>query len=364
MLAEKLTLGILCGGRSGEHEVSVMSARSIYEALDRNRFTPLLIGISKQGAWYLIDNTEAVFAKGVVEEQSGLAVAIIAQPEGKRFVALNGEDVPQLDVVFPVLHGTYGEDGTIQGLLELAGIPYVGAGVMASAVGMDKVMMKRVFRQAGLPVVDDVFVTRREMNNNTVAVLDYIEQNLSYPCFVKPANMGSSVGINRADNREELEKALKEAARFDAKIIVEQGVPAREIECSVLGNHDAKCSIPGEIVPGGEFYDYEAKYRSEDSLLLIPAPLTEEQVEAVQQMALKVYEVLESSGLSRIDFFVTKDSGEIYVNEINTMPGFTTISMYPKLWEASGIPYGELITELVNLAFERYKDRAENETSM
>jgi len=363
-LAEKLTLGIVFGGRSGEHEVSVMSARSIYEMVDRSKFVPLLIGISKQGAWYLVEKAEDLFAKGVVDAQAGLEVTIIPKPEGERFVALNGAEVPQLDVVFPVLHGPYGEDGTVQGLLELAGIPYVGPGVMAAAVGMDKVMMKRVFRQAGLPVVDDVFVTRREIRNQVPAVLNYIEQNLTYPCFVKPANMGSSVGINRADNRDELEKALWEAARFDSKIIVEQGVPAREIECSVLGNHDAKCSIPGEIIPGGEFYDYEAKYRSEDSKLLIPAPLTDDQVKAVQEMALKVYEVVDCSGLARIDFFVTKDTGEIYVNEINTLPGFTTISMYPKLWEASGIPYEELITELVDLAFERYKERAENETSL
>lgn len=360
---EKLTLGILFGGRSGEHEVSVMSARSVYRAVDRNKFSPLLIGISKEGRWFLVDDAEAVFGKGVVDSDAGLPVTIIPQP-GQGFVALDGSKVPRLDVVFPVLHGTYGEDGTIQGLLELAGIPYVGAGVMASAVGMDKVMMKMVFRQAGLPVVDDVYVTRQAMSKDTEKVLNYIEQNLSYPCFVKPANMGSSVGINKADNRDQLEKALWGAARFDSKLIVEQGVPAREIECSVLGNEDAKCSIPGEIVPAGEFYDYEAKYHSEDSQLLIPAPLTEEQVKAVQEMALKVFQVLDCSGLSRIDFFVTKDTGKIYVNEINTMPGFTTISMYPKLWEATGIPYEELITQLVDLAFARYRQKAANETSV
>lgn len=363
-MAEKLTLGILFGGRSGEHEVSLMSAKSVYEAVDRSKFVPLLIGISKEGKWFLVENPEAVFAKGIVGPEAGLPVTIIPQPGGQGFVALDGSKLPRLDVVFPVLHGTYGEDGTIQGLLELADIPYVGAGVMASAVGMDKVMMKMLFRQAGLPVVDDVYVTRQDMGASLAKVLDYIEEKLAYPCFVKPANMGSSVGINRADNREGLEKALWEAARFDVKIIVEQGVSAREIECSVLGNENARCSVPGEIVPGAEFYDYEAKYRSENSRLLIPAPLTEDQTGAVQKMALKVFQVLDCSGLSRIDFFVTKDTGKIYVNEINTMPGFTSISMYPKLWEASGLPYDELITQLVDLAFARYKQKAENETSV
>ena len=362
-MAGKLTLGLLFGGRSGEHEVSVKSARSVYEALDRNKFNPILIGISKEGDWYLIEEPEAVFSAGVVGPQSGLPVTIIAQPGGQPFVALDGAAVPHLDVVFPVLHGTFGEDGTIQGLLELANIPYVGAGVMASAVGMDKVMMKTVFRQADLPVVDDVCVTRQLFLNNTEEALDMIEEHLSYPCFIKPANMGSSVGVNRADDRKGLEVALDEAARFDAKIIVEQGIEAREVECSVLGNETVKCSIPGEVIPAGEFYDYEAKYKSAESKLLIPAPLTEMQLKAIQEMAARVFQAIDCSGLGRVDFFVTKDTGEIYVNEINTMPGFTTISMYPKLWAASGLAYEELINQLVKLAFERHSERNKNETT-
>lgn len=368
-MAAKLRLGIIFGGRSGEHEVSLLSAGSVYEALDRDKFEPVLIGISKEGAWFLVEKPEDVFTRGIVASDAGKPVTIIPQPAGQPFVALDGSVLdgavlPQLDVVFPVLHGTYGEDGTIQGLFELAGIPYVGAGVAGSAVGMDKVMMKRAFRQAGLPVVDDVFVTRGAVANDLSATLDYIEQELSYPCFVKPANMGSSVGINRADNREELEKALAEAGRFDARIIVEQGLPVREIECSVLGNENPVSSVPGEIVPAGEFYDYEAKYRSEDSKLLIPAPLSEDQREQIQEMAVQSFRAVDCTGLGRVDFFVTKDTGEIYVNEINTMPGFTAISMYPKLWEASGLGYSELITKLIELALERYQEKAANETSI
>lgn len=362
-MSDKLTVGILFGGRSGEHEVSVMSAKSVYEAVDREKFRPALIGISKEGGWYLIGDGDTVFSSGVVGPNCGLPVTIIPQPEGRRFAALEGSPVPDLDVVFPVLHGTYGEDGTVQGLLELAEIPYVGAGVMASAVGMDKIMMKKVFRQAGLPVVDDVFVTRKGIRQDMEHALGYIEEHLSYPCFVKPANMGSSVGVAKAEDRRELSLALEEAARFDFKIIVEQGVPAREVECAVLGNEQAQCSVPGEILPAGEFYDYEAKYKSEESQLLIPAPLAEKQVKDIQDMAARVFTALDCSGLGRVDFFVTKDTGKIYVNEINTMPGFTTISMYPKLWQASGLAYSDLITRLIDLAFERHQEKSENETA-
>lgn len=362
-MAEKLKLGILFGGRSGEHEVSVMSAKSVYEALDRNKFIPLLIGISKEGNWYLIKNEQEIFSRGFIGQGAGVPVTINAQPSRRNFVSLDGSEVPELDVVFPVLHGTFGEDGTIQGLLELARIPYVGAGVMASAVGMDKVMMKRVFRQAGLPVVNDVCVSRRSFREREPEVLDIIERNIRYPCFVKPANMGSSVGVTKAVNREELRTALAEAARFDFKIIVEQGVSAREIECSVLGNENVQCSIPGEIIPAGEFYDYEAKYKNAQSKLLIPAPLTETQTGQIRELAARVFKAVDCSGLARVDFFVTKDTGEIFVNEINTMPGFTTISMYPKLWTASGLAYDKLITRLVELAFEKYQEKGENETS-
>ena len=362
-VTEKLTLGILCGGRSGEHEVSLRSAGSVFQAVDKSKFEPLVIGISKEGNWYLPEDPQAMFDKGVVEEGAGIPVAILGQPGKNPFVALNGQPLPKLDVVFPVLHGTFGEDGTIQGLLELARIPYVGAGVMASAVGMDKVMMKKVFRQAGLPVVDDIFLLRSLIRENPEKVLDYVEEHIPYPCFVKPANLGSSVGVCRAENREELGEALIEAAKFDSKIVVEQGVAAREIECSVLGNDTVKCAVPGEVIPVTGFYDYEAKYITDDSELVIPAPLTAEQVEEIHQLAARAYAAIECSGLARVDFFLLKDTGEILVNEINTLPGFTSISMYSKLWEASGLPYQQLITQLVTLAFERFEEKRANPTT-
>ncbi|MGI6554970.1 MAG: D-alanine--D-alanine ligase [Bacillota bacterium] len=358
-----MKLGILVGGRSGEHEVSVMSAKSVFEAVDKNKYDPLLIGISKEGCWYLIEDPESVFSRGFVGPDAGLPVTIIPQPQGQPFVALDGSNVPGLDVVFPVLHGTFGEDGTVQGLLDLAGIPYVGAGVMASAVGMDKIIMKRLFRHAGLPVVNDISLTRRFFRESREEAIKFIEEHIPYPCFVKPANLGSSVGVSKADSREELDRALDEAARYDFKIIVEQGVPAREIECSVLGNDAPECSIPGEIIPGRDFYDYEAKYKDDRSQLLIPAPLTEEQVRQVKDLAVRAFRAIDCAGLARVDFFVTKDTGKIFVNEINTMPGFTTISMYPKLWEASGLPYDRLISRLIELALEKHKEKSENETT-
>jgi len=362
-LPDKLRVGLLFGGRSGEHEVSIMSARSIYNALDREKFEPVPIGISKNGSWFLIENPEAVFEKGEVDSYKGRAVMILAQPIKNRFVALDGSPLKSLDVVFPVLHGTYGEDGTIQGLLDLADIPYVGAGVLASAAGMDKAVMKKLFRQAGLPVVKDVTIMRWALQRDLEGVINYIEKNILYPCFVKPANLGSSVGVSKACRREELKEALMEAAQFDRKLVVEQGVNAREIECSVLGNDFPRCSIPGEIIPAGDFYDYEAKYISEDSQLIIPAPLTEEQKGEIQEMAVKAFKAMDCSGLARVDFFLTKDTGRIYVNEINTMPGFTKISMYPKLWEATGLSYGGLLTKLIELAFERHRDKSRNRTT-
>ena len=353
-------VGILFGGRSGEHEVSVMSARSVFNALDRDRFEPAAIGISRKGLWYLIQEPEEVFSRGCVEDGCGLPVALLPLPYGRPFISLEGGSLPQLDVVFPVLHGTFGEDGTIQGLLELAGLPYVGAGVGASAVGMDKEMMKKAFRHAGLPVVDDVIVLRRALRKEPDAVFSFVEEKIPYPCFVKPANLGSSVGVSRATNRDELAAALTEAAQYDRKIIIEKGVTAREIECSVLGNDYPQCSIPGEIIPAREFYDYEAKYVSEDSQLVIPAALDQEVEVTVQNLAVRAFTAIGCSGLARVDFFITRGTGEVLVNEINTMPGFTKISMYPKLWEATGLPYGDLLTKLINLGLERFEDMKQN----
>ncbi|NLO89895.1 MAG: D-alanine--D-alanine ligase [Clostridia bacterium] len=361
-MAEKIRVGILFGGRSGEHEVSILSAGSVYKALDRDKFEPVAIAISKEGTWYLMEDPEDVFKKGEIDFDKGKPVTILCQPVKNNFVTLDGKALEPLDVVFPVLHGTFGEDGTVQGLLDLAGIPYVGAGVLASAAGMDKVIMKKLFRHAGLPVVKDMAVMRREFQEDPHGVISRIEENIPYPCFVKPANLGSSVGVSKAKNREELAAALEEAAIYDRKLVVEQGVEAREIECSVMGNDHPRCSVPGEIIPSGEFYDYEAKYLSGQSELIIPAPLSEEQRERVRRLAVEAFKAVDCSGLARVDFFVTKDTGEIYVNEINTMPGFTKISMFPKLWEASGVPYGELLTRLIDLAFERHRDRSRNVT--
>ena len=361
-MGRKLRVGILFGGRSGEHEVSILSAGSVYEALDRDRFEPVAIAISREGTWYLVEDPEDIFKKGEIDFDKGIPVTILCQPLKNNFVTLDGRALKPLDVVFPVLHGTFGEDGTVQGLLDLAGIPYVGAGVLASAAGMDKVVMKKLFRQAGLPVVKDMAVMRREFQKDPEKVISCIEENISYPCFVKPANLGSSVGVSKAKNRKELIAALEEASMYDRKLVVEQGVEAREIECSVMGNDHPRCSVPGEIIPSGEFYDYEAKYLSGQSKLIIPAPLSREQQERVRSLAVEAFKAVDCSGLARVDFFVTKDTGEIYVNEINTMPGFTKISMFPKLWEASGVPYGELLSQLIELAFERHKDRNRNVT--
>jgi D-alanine-D-alanine ligase len=320
---KKIRVGVVRGGRSGEHEVSLRSAESILNAIDRSKYEVVPITISHEGRWE--------------------PFAISAEP---------GDRLP-VDVVFPIVHGTYGEDGTIQGLFELANVPYVGAGVLGSAVGMDKDVMKRLLRDAGLPIVEYWTVRRAELHG----FLEEQMNHLPYPVFVKPANLGSSVGISKAHCAEELPAALQAAAEYDRKIVVERGLDAREIEMSVLGNDDPVASKPGEIIPSREFYDYNAKYVDDDSRLLIPAPLTEAQIQDVQRMGLAAFKVLECSGMARVDLFLEKTTGKFYVNEINTLPGFTSISMYPKMWEASGIPYTELIDRLIVLALERHEEK-------
>jgi D-alanine-D-alanine ligase len=343
---KKIRVGVIFGGRSGEHEVSLRSAESIMKSIDRAKYDVVPIGITHEGRWLTSKNALALLpAKDAIAEtlSSGEPITLPAEPSASTVV----------DVIFPVLHGTYGEDGTIQGLLELANVPYVGAGVLGSAVGMDKDVMKRLFREAGLPIVDYWTVRKSEIES-------FVEKHvasLPYPVFVKPANLGSSVGITKANGPEALRKALDVAAEYDRKIVVEKGIDAREIELSVLGNDDPIASVPGEIIPSREFYDYEAKYVSDDSRLLIPAPLDASQVKTAQEMALASFRVLECSGLARVDLFLEKPTGKFYVNEINTLPGFTTISMYPKLWEASGIPYAELIDRLIALALERHAEK-------
>lgn len=365
-MARKLSVGVLFGGRSGEHEVSLMSATSVIEAIDKNKYNVVPIGIAKSGRWLMSDDVLHVLKSGAGEEAPG-SVYIPADPRDRALVCV-GESARRrkckLDVVIPVLHGTFGEDGTVQGLLEMADIPYVGAGVMASAVGMDKVVMKSLFRHAGLPIMDFQAYKRADWRRAPQSLMDSIEADLGYPCFVKPACLGSSVGISKVHDRNELPSALDEAAQYDRKIIVEDAAEGyREVECSVLGNDDPIASVPGEIVPVREFYDYEAKYVDERSKLLIPASLPEATVERVRELAVAAFKSIDCCGMARVDFFVSQDGSDIIVNEINTIPGFTHISMYPKLWEASGLSMTALLDRLIELALERHADKTSSRTS-
>ena len=368
----KLRVGVILGGRSGEHEVSLASARSVMAALDPDKYEIVPIGITKEGRW--IATGDPLRALTAHDESLSGPVALLSDPSYRglmrleeREQALEAVRAAQLDVVFPVLHGPYGEDGTVQGLLELAGIPYVGAGVMASAVGMDKVIFKDIMVAHDLPIVAYVVVMRKEWEQDAEGVIERVEAALNYPVFTKPANLGSSVGVSKCHDRAGLRQGLSEAARYDRKLLVEAAVPqAREIEVSVLGNDEPIASVPGEIVPSREFYSYAAKYldQGEDaSALLIPAPLSPELTQRVRELAVQAYRAIDCAGMARVDFLLSGETGPLYVNEINTIPGFTAISMYPKLWEASGIPYSELLDRLIELALERYDDKARNETS-
>jgi D-alanine-D-alanine ligase len=355
----KIRVAVIFGGRSGEHEVSLASARSIMAVMDRERYEVVPIGITHAGRWLVTGDPLAVLCKGGEEEPAGEPGDTAAAIGRELVPGATGQQFPAVDVVFPVLHGPFGEDGTIQGLLELAGLPYVGCGVLASALAMDKVISKQVFAAHGLPVVRNLPVKRQAWEADPEAVVAEIEGALSYPLFVKPANLGSSIGVSKARERAQLKEALAEAARYDRKILVEEAVPqAREIECSVLGNDDPIASVPGEVVPSDEFYSYAAKYLTGESKLLIPAPLPEEVAAQVRQLAVAAFRAIDGAGLARVDFLMDGTTGQLYVNEINTLPGFTQISMYPKLWEASGIPYPTLIDRLIELALERHADRA------
>ena len=355
----KLKVGILFGGQSEEHEVSQMSAKSIIKNIDMNKYEIYLIGITKSGEWYLYEgNPEDIETKDW--EKSSIPVILGASTKYKGFFAFKdgGNEFYPIDIVFPVLHGPKGEDGTIQGLLELLSIPYVGANVLSSSLCMDKVFTKRIFKESGLPTADFISVYRNEINNIEEVKDKLTKENIGYPCFVKPANLGSSVGITKVHSEDELLVALNLAAKYDRKIIIEKGINAREIECSVLGNNDPQASIPGEIVPSNEFYDYNAKYFDDGkSILFIPAPIPDVKINEVKELSLKAYKALDLNGMARVDFLMDKDTGELYLNEINTIPGFTKISMYPKLWEASGKPYSVLIDELINLAIEMYEEK-------
>jgi len=362
---KKLTVAILFGGKSGEHEVSLRSAASVLKALDREKYNVIPIGITKDGQWRSDPRLLEAELPGILH--SGSPAMLAAEPRENHSIEVRSQDQELvkagIDVVFPILHGTFGEDGTIQGLLEMANIPYVGAGVLGSAVGMDKDVMKRLLQQAGLPIVEFIVLLDKHWTAHRESITAEIENRCGYPCFVKPANLGSSVGISKVRNQRELDPAMELAAQYDRKIIVEQGVDAREVECSVLGNDEPRASVPGEIIPSHEFYDYKAKYLDESSQLVIPARLSDEQTKTVQKLAIQTFLVTECSGMARVDFFVERKTGKILVNEINTIPGFTSISMYPKLWEASGISYSELIDRLIQLAIERHQSRQSKKTS-
>jgi D-alanine-D-alanine ligase len=359
----KLRVGVIFGGRSGEHEVSLVSAASVIRALDPEKYEILPIGIAKDGRWLAGSPAQKMLPEVL---RSGQRVMLPADPGAAALVPLDGPQSPSLrvDVVFPVLHGTYGEDGTVQGLLELAGLPYVGSGVTGSAVAMDKDMAKRLFRQEGLPVGDFVAVLRSEWESAPKEVLRMLQKKFRFPVFVKPAALGSSVGMTKAHDAKELSKALDFAAEFAMKIVIEKSIRGREIELSVLGNDTPKASLPGEIIPHREFYDYEAKYLEEGTRLIIPAKLSKAQVKRFQDYAVRAFRCLECRGMARVDFFLEKPTGRIYVNEVNTIPGFTSISMYPKLWEASGVSYRELIDQLIDLALAEHREKQRTKYSI
>jgi D-alanine-D-alanine ligase len=352
----KLRVGVLFGGRSGEHEVSLASAASIIRGLDPTKYEAVPIGITKEGHWLAGAGAQKMLPEVL---KTGQRVAMSADPSDTALISLDGEARGQkLDVIFPVIHGTFGEDGTMQGLLELAGLPFVGAGVLGSAIGMDKDVAKKLLQVAGIPVVPWIAVQRADWERNPKEIRRAVEKKFKYPVFVKPATLGSSVGMTKVHSRAELGPALDLAAEFAMKIMVERAVSAREIEVSVLGNHDPQASVPGEIVPHREFYDYTAKYLEDGTQLLIPAKLKKSEIKKVQAMAVTAFRALELSGMARVDFFIEKRGGRIFLNEVNTIPGFTSISMYPKLWEANGIPFRELIGKLIDLALEQHREKA------
>jgi D-alanine-D-alanine ligase len=372
---KRLRIGVLFGGRSTEHEVSILSAQSIIAAMNPERFEAVPLYIDKNGRWQL-----GVSMKRLVSDDAARRYVYLppdptqrslvpAQDDGtgeslSPLVGEGGAGLPSLDVIFPVFHGLNGEDGTIQGVLELANLPYVGAGVLGSALGLDKVFMKRAFAAAGLPIVDYLSITRRQYEQAPQAFIAMVEDGIGYPCFAKFANSGSSVGTTKAHNRAELVEGLRLAGTFDRKLLVERGLDARELEVSVLGNDAPEASVVGEVVPAHEFYDYEAKYLEEGSRLLIPAPIEPAVAEQVRAMAVQAFVAVDAAGMARVDFFLERGSNHIVLNELNTIPGFTRISMYPKLWEASGLAYPQLIERLVELAIERFNDKQRSQTAI
>src|SRR5665648_418100 len=360
MTIKKIRVGIIFGGRSGEHEVSFCSASSIIKAIEKDKYIIVPIGITKEGRWISPQDSELALQSGKIEGKN--TVILLNDSFSKSLVCIDNNQ--KLDVSFPILHGPYGEDGTIQGLLELANIPYVGAGVASSAISMDKDLMRTIFQQKGLPILKWITIKRKEWQKDKEKILSLIRDGFEYPLFAKPANLGSSVGITKVHKKEELEKAIDLASSYDRKILIEEGLEeVREIECGVLGNDEPQASVVGEVKPAGEFYDYDSKYIEEGTQLIIPADLPLRVSQEIQEIALRAFKAVDSAGMARVDFFVSKKENKIYLNEINTIPGFTSVSMYPRLWEASGIPYPELIDRLIQLALERHQDKKQNKIS-
>jgi D-alanine-D-alanine ligase len=355
----KIRVAVLYGGRSAEHEVSVVSARGVMEALDRSKYEVVPIAITKAGRWMLPEKTPEQLAapKGSLPGtgDAGTGVALAREGGHAELKPLEGSaGLGTVDVVFPVLHGPYGEDGTIQGMLELAGVPYVGAGVLASALGMDKEMQKQLFVSRGLPVVKNMHIHADDWARGAGSLIEMAAEEIGFPCFAKPARLGSSIGVSKCGTMEALRAGLELALSHDRKALVEKAIPGRELECAVLGNHEPEASVVGEIVPGHEFYDFEAKYIEEGSELKIPAPIPDDMADEVRRLSVEAFRAIDCAGMARVDFFYEDGTGTVFLNEINTIPGFTPISMYPKLWEASGIPYSKLIDRLIELALERH----------
>ena len=375
-MVTKLRIGVIFGGRSGEHEVSVRSARSVIEAIDKAKYEVVPIAITKEGNWLgpaaaaklLPEDTQRKLSANTLSNQTN-DVAILGDPSRTGLLKLDRGDqtTEKLDVVFPVLHGTYGEDGTLQGLLEMAAMPFVGCGTLASACGMDKVTMKALFKDAGLPICAHTWFRRSEYEDNPDKVTRRVTREIGFPCFVKPANLGSSVGVSKATDKTSFAKAVELAARYDRKIIVEELVDGREIECAVIGNDEPRASLPGEYViheESARFLDYTEKYSSTGNVeFIVPARISKAVIKKIQAMAAKAYKAIDASGLSRVDFFLKKD-GQLLVNEINTLPGLTDVSGFPKMWEATGLPFTRVIDQLIQFALERHRERARNETSI
>ena len=376
-MTSKIRVGVIFGGRSGEHEVSVRSARSVIEAVEREKYEVVPIAITKEGRWLspaesaalLPEATQSLLSESVCGARE--ALTIVGDPSRKglhRLESVDGKAAQRLDLVFPVMHGTYGEDGTIQGLLEMAGIPYVGCGVLASSCGMDKVTMKALFHQARLPICKYVWFLRSEWERGQSTILERVKREIGFPCFIKPANLGSSVGISRATDTESLKASINLAARFDRKLIVEEGLDVREIECAVLGNEGPEASLPGEYLVHDErakFLDYTEKYSSTGHVeFVVPAPIPKRLSKRIQALAVRAFEAVDGAGFARVDFFLSRDTKRLFVNELNTIPGLTDVSGFPKMWTATGLPFPLLFERLVELAFERHKEKSRNLTSI